>query len=286
LDGFAKSFTIGALQKMSRLEITESERQNPYADFYFRKSAAIPDVVLENIHHKTYTFQQALPFENINDLLLPGYLPMENGYCRTPDGSFFVAIRTEFPNATDNMFDWWFEWHSKEPFRYRIWYPECHFDTSVKVLQPPLPKQPTYWHTIHYTAENIGLGKETLSIHFVPPADFGLDVSRFGEANIVTAICGFVGSVERHLQQHTYMCHLVRRFSGGFEMRSRFWIGRDICLNSFIGSAIAEKLINTRIARMLSLPPKTGLVMALHCAQEYNNLSEILPELYARYKQP
>jgi hypothetical protein len=68
------------------------------------------------------------------------------------------------------------------------------------------------------------------------------------EANIVTAICGFVGSVERHLPEHTYMCHLVRRFSGGFEMRSRFWIGRDIRLNSFTGSAIAEKLVNTKIA--------------------------------------
>ena len=41
---------------------------------------------------------------------------MENGYCRMPDGSFFVAVRTEFPNATDKMFDWWFEWHAKNLF--------------------------------------------------------------------------------------------------------------------------------------------------------------------------
>lgn len=39
----------------------------------------------------------------------------------------------------------------------------------------------------------------------------------------------------------------------------------------------AEK-IETR-----KMPSKTGLAMALHCAQEYNNLSEILPELYAAY---
>ncbi|HOX16732.1 MAG TPA: hypothetical protein PLP18_11470, partial [Smithellaceae bacterium] len=76
-DDFAKSFIIGALQKMSCLELTESERQKPYANYYFKESATIPDIVLENIHNKAYTYQQALPFENINDLLLPGYLPME-----------------------------------------------------------------------------------------------------------------------------------------------------------------------------------------------------------------
>jgi len=270
---------------MSRLELTESEKQTPYADYYYRASAAIPEAVLENIQHKTYTHQQALPFENINDLLLPGYLPMENGYCRMPDGSFFVAVRTEFPNATDKMFDWWFDWHAKEPFRYRIWYPECHFDLSVKVTEPSDSNQPAYWYATHYPVEDVGLGKEKLSIHFVPPADFGFDVPRFSEANVVTAICGFVGSVDKHLKQHAYMCHLVRRFSGGFEMRSRFWIGRDIRLNPFIGSAIVEKLVNTRIGRMLSLSSKTGLAMALHCAQEYNNLSKILPELYAVYEQ-
>ena len=269
---------------MSRTKLTQSEKQIPYANYYDRPSAIIPESVLEDIRHKTYSPQQALSFENINDLLLPGYLPMENGYCRMPDGSFFVAVRTEFPNATDEMFDWWFDWHSKSSFRYRIWYPECHFDISVKVMQPPSPNQPTYWHTIHYPVEDIGLGKETLAIHFVPPPEFGFDVSRFGKANIVTTICGFVGSVERRLKQHTTMCHVVRRFSGGFEMRSRFWIGRDIRTNPFPGSAVVDKLLNTRELRRLLLPSRTGVAMALHCAQEYNNLSEILPELYANHK--
>ena len=68
-------------------------------------------------------------------------------------------------------------------------------------------------------------------------------------------------------------------------MQSRFWIGRDIRLIPFMGNTIAEKLINTRIARKLALFSKTGFAMALHCAQENNNLSEILPELYAVYHQ-
>jgi phloretin hydrolase len=270
---------------MSRAVLTQSEKQLPYHQYFNRPSAIIPDSVLESIQHHSYPCEQALELENLNDLLLPGYLPMENGYCRMPDGSLFVAVRTEFPTATDPMFDWWFAWHAQEPFRYRIWYPECHFDVKVNVLQPPSLNQPAYWNTIHYPVEDIGLGRETLSIHFVPPAEFCFDVSRFAEANIVTAICGLVGSVDKHLKQQAYMCHLVRRIAGGYEMRSRFWIGRDIRFNPFIGSAIVERLVNTRIARMLSLPSRMGLAMALHCAQEYNNLSEILPELYSVYKQ-
>jgi hypothetical protein len=282
LGGFGKSSQKRNLE-MSRRELTQSEELLPYANYYHRPSAVIPESVLENIKHKTYSPEQALRFAHINDLLLPGYLPMENGYCRMSDGSFFVAVRTEFPNATDGIFDWWFEWHSQEPFRYRIWYPECHFDTSVKVIQSPSLNQPAYWHTIHYPVEDIGLGKETLSIHFVPPSKFGFDVSRFCESNIVTVICGVVGSIERHLKQHTYMCHLVRRFSGGYEMRSRFWIGNSIQPENFIGSLLIKRLANIALIKKLLLPEKTGLAMALHCAQEYNNLAQILPELYRLY---
>lgn len=131
--------------------------------------------------------------------------------------------------------------------------------------------------------ENIKRGKEKLSIHFVPPAEFGFDTSRFEDAHIVTVICGFVGSVTRNIKQHTCMCHLVRRFSGGLEMRSRFWIGNHIQLHRFIGSVMVERIVNIKTIRKLLLPQETGLAMALHCAQEYNNLAHILPELYRVY---
>ena len=268
---------------MSKVELTPTEKKIPYAKYYDKPAAIIPESVLENIKHKTYASEQALTFENLNDLLLPGSLPMENGCCRMLDRSFFVAVRTEFPNGIDAMFDWWFEWHTKDPFRYRLWYPECHFDTSIKVSQTPPANQPAYWHTVHYPVEDIGLGREKLIIHFVPPAAFGFDIFRFNESQIVTAICGFVGSVDRKIERHTRMCHLVRRFSGGFEMRSRFWIGRDIRTNHFLGSALVDKLLNTSFSRNFILHANTGLAMALHCAQEYNNLAEILPELFAAY---
>ena len=268
---------------MIRKKLTEVEKQKPYADYYDKPSAVIPASVLEDIKSKSCQPEDILLFENINDLLLPGYLPIENGHCRLSDGSFFVAVRTELIDVTSEMVNWWFDWHPKEPLRYRIWYPESHFDISVELNQNTDPNHLPYWYATHYPVEDIGLGKEKLSIHFVPPAEFGFDIARFDEAKIGTVICGFVGSVTRNINQHTCMCHLVRRISLGLEIRSRFWIGNDIQLEGFFGSSIIEHIVNTKMIKKLILPAKTGEMMVLHCAQEYNNLALILPELYRMY---
>ena len=270
---------------MAKIPLTEAERKMPYADFYDRPSATLPKAVLDRINNNTYQPKDALRFENLNDLLLPGYLPMETGFCRMPNGSFFVAVRTEFTNATSEMINWWFDWHAKEPLRYRIWYPEAHFGISMKDKESHqhTPDALPYWHTTHYPIEDVGLGSETIAIHFLPPAEFGFDSARFDEANIETVICAKVGSVTKNVAQHTKMCHVVRRYEGGLEMRSRFWLGDEVRLPPFFGSKLAEKVANTRLMRHLLLPAKTGYVMAMHCAQEYNNLAQILPELYHAY---
>jgi hypothetical protein len=49
--------------------------------------------------------------------------------------------------------------------------------------------------------------------------------------------------------------------------------------------SIINRLINTKFARKILLPKKVGFCMAMHCAQEYNNLAKILPELYETYSE-
>jgi hypothetical protein len=280
------SFAGSDRMSPNRLELIETEKQLPYAAYYYRESVAIPSSVLSEIEDNTHHHQQALRFENVNDLLNPGYLPLENGYCRMPDGSFFVAVRTEFSGVTKEMLDWWFWWHAQEPLRYRIWYPEYHFDTSAKRTQKEPSNEPRYWHTTHFPVEDCGLGREKLSIHFLPPDEFGFDTSRFPEANIVTVICGVVGSVTpRNIKQHTSMCHLVRKYSSGIEMRSRFWIGHTIRFNGVLGAPILRDIVNTRFVKQRIVPKTIRLAMAMHCAQEYANLAKLLPELYAAYGQ-
>jgi len=277
------------MSKQKKAELNETEKNEPYAKYYNRKKAKIPSKVIADIQNSPYHSEDALLFEKINDLLNPGYLPVENGYCFMPDGSVFVAVLTEMQKVTGEMLDWWFWWHPINPLRYRMWYPETHFGTTLDVDQYEYKRRngpycQRYWNTTNYPVEDIGIGKDKLSITFVPPSDFGFDESRFDKANVATAICGIVGSVSKKLRQHTYMCHFVRKKGSGVEMRSRFWIGSKVLISGLSEKSIINKLINKKVAKKLLLPKKVGFAMALLCTQEYNNLAEILPELYDKYK--
>ena len=275
--------------KQSRPKLNNNEKKEPYSGFYNRKSAEVPSKIIHDIQKSPYPYDDVLPFSKINDLSNPGYLPLENGYCKMPDGSIFVAVLTEMPRVTGEMLDWWFWWHPINSLRYKVWFPESHFGTSLGVdideyMRRKGPYAERYWNTTNYPEEDIGTGKETLSIKFVPPKTFGFDSSRFDEANVATAICGIVGSVSKKIKQHTYMCHFVRKKDIGVEMRSRFWIGHTVLKSGISEKSIITRLINTKGAKKLLLPKKVGIALAMHCAQEYNNLAEILPELYETYK--
>lgn len=275
--------------KYSRPELNDADKREPYAGYFHREPAAIPSSVISDIQNSPYPREFALPFEKINDLLNPGYLSMENGYSIMQDNSVFVAVRTEMPDVTGDMLDWWFWWHSLNPLRYKIWYPECHFGISIAADRDEYsgrkgPYAERYRNTTNYPVEDIGIGKETLSIKFVPPSDFGFDTSRFDEANVATVICGIVGSVSKKIKQHTVMCHFVRKKDNGVEMRSRFWIGYKVLLAGLSEKSALNRLINTKTAKKLFLPKNVGFAMAMHCAQEYYHLAKILPELYETYK--
>lgn len=69
------------MNKKNRPELIDTEKQEPYATFYDRKSALVPPKVVSDIKNSPHPSENALPFEKINDLLNPGYLPVENGYC-------------------------------------------------------------------------------------------------------------------------------------------------------------------------------------------------------------
>lgn len=274
------------IKKMPALN--ESEKKEPYAKYYSCASAKIPPNVIRDIESSPYSNADSLAYENINDLLSPGYLAIENGYCNMQDSSVFVAVLTEMPNVTGEMLDWWFWWHPISALRYKVWYPESHFGTSLDVDIDEYSNRKgayatRYWNTTNYPVEDIGTGKETLSIKFIPPADFGFDVTRFGEANVATAICAVVGSVSKKLTQHTYMCHFVRKKDTGVEMRSRFWVGHTVIKSGFAEGTILNRIINKKAVKKLLLPKKVGFALAMHCAQEYNNLARILPELYGSY---
>jgi hypothetical protein len=184
------------------------------------------------------------------------------------------------------MLDWWFSWHALEDLRYKIWYPGSHAGTGVndpeRLKNKSLPLRERYWNTTHYPIEDVGIGREKLAIQFMPPEEFGFDTARFKAANVSTAICTRVGS-ENKKADHTDMCHFVRKVEGGVEMRSRFWIGRRIKVRMFAGRSPVNRIANTGFIRRMVIPRNTPWQMSRHCAQEYNNLAQILPDLYREF---
>ncbi len=270
------------------VNISEEELQKPYSHFLHKPQAVIPRELIDNIEKGPYPESDALLFENINDLLEPGYLQVETGYVNLSDGSVYAAMLTVLPSVTGEMIDWWFWWNPQDPLRYRIMYPQAHFGTGLDVDLETFksrtgPYNQRIWDTTTFPVEDIGEGVDHLSMHFVSPERFGFDVSRFESAEVETVICGIAGSISKNLKQHTFMCHLVRKRENGVEVRSRCWIGHTLKINGIKEGSSLNNLINKRSVKKRIIPRDIGQKYCMHCAQEIRNLGEILPELYKTY---
>jgi len=265
--------------------LTAAEKLKPYAEYFYRPLAPIADDVKRALRSGPIDPRDALAFERKNDLLDPGYHTCESGYCFMPDGSCYAAALTRMPGVSIDMLSWWFWWHALEDLRYKIWYPGAHAAVRVKdpdrLRNPNLSPRERFYHNPHYPVEDIGIGMEMLIIEFMAPEDFGFDASRLAGQG-AAAFCTRVGSFVKPAM-HTDMCHVVRLTEDGVEMRSRFWIGRNITVKFFPERFFINRLINTRPMRKLFIPGNAPEQMANHCAREYSNLAAILPELYRDY---
>jgi len=187
--------------------------------------------------------------EEVNDLLKPGYLPMETGYCRLPNGQMFVATLVRMPGCKSEWLDWWFGTFLRDTETYKVWDPKAHllFEWDDK------------WSPGHYIGAS-HYGEEWLAgeilkfrVRFDDPAEF-FDTSKFKEARVGAVVCG-----EGFLPDGTpdgRVIHLARDTEYGAEVRSRFWIYKG-----------TEKI---------------GRGHMEHCLSEMGYMADLLPGLYAR----
>ena len=191
-----------------------------------------------------------------------------------PDGSGYVAMKTQMPGVTPEMFEWWFAWHPLEDLRYAIWAPGCHISAFLsesdraKHLDDSIPVGERNWGSRHCIIEwdPKGMPMTALEAVFMSPEDFGFDMARFSPPAAATAICSNSGI--RGLPHAVLMCHFLREVPGGCELRTRFWIG---------------KAVKDRRIVDVSMPgPLEEFLRSLcyHNASEYHNLASFLPELY------
>jgi len=259
-----------------RRELTAPEQAKPFAKYYCVPITPAPKEIYDLLDRGPIDPAMALPIHQRNDLLTPGYLPVERGYCIMPDGSAFVAGLTKMPGVTPDMIDWWFAWHGLEGLRYGIWDPDDHYDIHVapqhleRRLNPKLSLRERNWNTTDVVTEDIGTGSVILDISFMSPEDFGFDPEAFKKGDI-TAINANAGPHDPPGGLNCFT-HVARVIPGGIELRSRFWIGWNV---------VDRKPV--RVGQ--GMPPEVvaGVAhgLAYHCPKEYHNLAALLPKVYA-----
>lgn len=254
-----------------------------YAKYWNPEMGPLPIHVQEAIAHGPQAAELGFEFEAVDQLLSPGYLPLETGYTRLKSGQLFVATLTQLPGVKADMIDWWFGWHSMETQRYKLWHPRAHLAVRSEKMNgddPELSDREKYLDNPNYVSEYMGPEASDIIITFCQPSQF-FDADRFRESNTGTAICGNIG-YQNLPARFGRLIHLIRETAEGCEMRSRFWLG-NIGSESALVKRLLRRTIGSSTALKRILPMTTGRDLAVHCAAEMNHLGSFLPQLYRDY---
>ena len=244
----------------TKIPITPEQEALPISKYYHREPAPIPAEKLALLAKGPCDPGCALDIHHRNDLFLPGYLPVETGYCVLEDGTGFVANHTAMPGVTAEMFDWWFAWHGCGPLRYTIWDPEDHTGAvSLNYGQArcaALSMKERYWGTTHIIREDIGMGADELFASFREPRELGYEQDKIGTDACSTIVCANSGTT-RSAQMSVVMTHFLRSVPGGSELRTRFWMGWHI----ISGKALSRIMLH-QTGREAAFTP--GMVRAVY----------------------
>lgn len=271
------------MRQFSKGDLTEEEKKKPYAKYYYRKpNPPDPEQILAM--EEQCDVSKILWPENISDLLNPGYLPIETGWCQMPNGGGFIANLTKMPGVTAEMIYWWFTYFTMNDLRYKIWYRPCHLGhyispTRRKICLDPKSRIPedTFWGATHYAVEDIGGGPELIAIHFKSPEDMGFDMSRFKQPYVSALVAGYGDQLvlldKNAPRGCAFMCHIVRDVPGGVEWRTRFWMGYRL----------QNKKADFCVPPGEKVPAEAIKGLAIHNVYEYANYKVLLPEIYKEY---
>jgi hypothetical protein len=251
--------------------------QSPYASFYSDEFAPLPEHVKEALLTGGQAYELFPLVDHADELLEPGYWPLETGFGLGPDGSVQVFALTQMPNVTPAMWDWWFAWHGSEAQRYKLWHPRAHISSKWADGRSDLNH---YIGRTSKVVEYVGPELLSLTIRFVPPAILGLDEDRLKRQGEV-AICAR-GGIAGTPMETGWLIHHLRPVAGGCEMRSRFWLGGDNVRPRGMDNTLG-KLLGGVAAHLNPLKANQGADLLVHCAQEMNHLAAILPALYKKF---
>lgn len=276
---FPDKITNEWINQMPRRKLTSEEKKLPYAKYYHKDIAPIPQSDLDIVNDGPIQSRDALPITKRHALLELGYLKTETGYCLMPDGTGFASTKVFMPNVTPQMLDWWFNWHPLHSLRYVIWCPIAHVGISAETPEAHKDssgidlKKRNYGKS-HFPVEGFDLkSAQRIRIRFYDPKQLGIDISKFEDTNVSNL---FAAAVTREIGSFSIpinvFMHFVRKVDGGVEYRSRYWLGWTINKQGELKKSIfpfSRKF-------MLSITRNN----CIHSLTEYNNLASFLPSLY------
>ena len=208
-------------------------------------------------------------YDNRNDLLKPGYLPLESGIEHYDDGTVTIAALTRMPHCRAKMVHWWFGWLGGTD-QYKLWHPGDHLfsDWEGRV-------DGNYYGASHLVHETLAGSDEVhkLRITFRHPHEM-FDPEGYDKVD-GHAVCGTPGSLEKPINLG-HMCHFVRNTDYGCEMRTRFFLGhvhsqdKDVTLPDDVVQMVRSQALTDQFCKDLHQ----------HAIEEMGYLSDLLPVLY------
>lgn len=209
-------------------------------------------------------------FEDVNDLIKPGYLKIESGVVDYDDGFKTVCALARMPRCKAKMVEWWFSYLGGTE-QYKLWHPTDHIfsDWENRTTGNHIGSS----HLVHeYLAGSDGPTYK-LRINFRDPHEF-FDAERYGNFN-GAAICANIGDLE-HPINFGKMTHFVRNTDQGCEMRSRFFLGHFESRDPSVTFSDSQKFTLRKEAVTVELARR----LHQHCTEEMSYLSELLPIMY------
>lgn len=159
-------------------------------------------------------------YEEMTQLLQPGYSSMETGFKMLPNGELFVAVHNRMFDCKAHWLDLWFG-HFETEADFIEWHPEEHLNHWWNDKW----RKGQYVGAAHTSRQSIGGRQGQYStIHFIDPATM-FDMAAVAQAGATVVLAyGTPGDYGDSEEKVTRFVHVARNTKLGCEVRSRFWV--------------------------------------------------------------
>lgn len=261
-------------------ELDPQERSMSIAKYYDLPFHTLDPVRMQILNAGPIDPAKITPPDRITDLIrLEGYVPgSDYGYCMLEDGSGFVATYNVFHNCTMEMLKWWFSWMNTKAanqpegtgnIKYKVWCPYGHFDHGI-AMDGDGRMVPRAAEALDLTLN--GDPVDNIYMHDVDPALLGLSRDQKDKLDAAGVIYGTSYETFDYPGMHLCMSMMRPCPTGGIEAFGREWMGYGVR--------------DGRIVREPGTPVDEAFLkkVVIHCSCEMQHLDQILPALYAEYK--